>query len=73
MLEAGDYVIRIGNSSRNTVPVGIIRIEDTVRTEEVRNVFASDCNLEEIKAPARTVDTLDVPVILMDSSSFRTT
>lgn len=72
VLEAGDYVIRVGNSSRNTVPAGIIRIEDTVRTEEVRNVFALDCNLEEIKAPARTVETPDVPVILMDSSSVRT-
>lgn len=72
VLEAGDYVIRVGNSSRDTVPAGIIRLADTVRTEEVRNVLAADCELEEIKAPERTAEKPEVPVIMMDSSSVRT-
>lgn len=72
MLEAGDYVIRVGNSSRDTVPAGIIRLADTVRTEEARNVLTVDCDLEEIKAPGRSAEKPEVPVIMMDSSSIRT-
>lgn len=72
VLEAGDYIIRVGNSSRDTVPAGIIRLADTVRTEEVRNALAADCDLEEIKSPGRTAEKPEVPVIMIDSGSVRT-
>ena len=37
ILEAGDYIIRLGKSSTDTEIVGIIRLQDTVITEKVKN------------------------------------
>ncbi len=37
ILEAGDYVIRVGNSSRNTNPEAVIKVDKTVITEQLTN------------------------------------
>ena len=72
ILEAGDYVVRVGNSSKNTAVAGILRLADTIKTEEVRNVFALDCELEEIKAPKRADEAIDANVVTVNSSSIST-
>ena len=41
ILEAGDYVIRVGNSSRDTNPYAIIRLSEEAVTKKVRSVVAS--------------------------------
>ncbi|SDD54124.1 beta-glucosidase [Paenibacillus sp. CF095] len=38
ILEAGDYFLRLGNSSRNTEVVGTVCLEDTVELERVSHV-----------------------------------
>lgn len=48
VLEAGEYLLRIGNSSRNTMPAAILHLGQTVQTEIVKNCFPGDCKLEEI-------------------------
>ncbi len=37
IVEAGDYIIRVGNSSRNTVPAAVITVDETVITEQLTN------------------------------------
>ena len=37
VLEAGDYIIRVGNSSRNTHIAGIIRVKDKILVEQLSN------------------------------------
>ncbi len=37
VMEAGDYIIRVGNSSRNTTPAAVITLADTVITEQLTN------------------------------------
>ena len=37
ILEAGDYIIRVGNSSRNTVPAAKITLDATAVTEQLAN------------------------------------
>ena len=37
VLEKGDYVVRLGNSSVDTTVCGVIRLEETVKTVQVRN------------------------------------
>lgn len=44
-LEAGEYIIRVGNSSKNTRPCGIIELTEDVQTLQVRNI----CRQEEAK------------------------
>lgn len=39
ILEAGDYVIRVGNSSAGTNVYGVIRVEEEICCTKVRNVF----------------------------------
>ncbi len=42
VMEAGDYVIRVGNSSRNTEPAAVITLDRDVITEQLVNLFALD-------------------------------
>jgi len=36
-LDKGDYVVRIGNSSRNTVPCGVIKVDKRINVKKVEN------------------------------------
>lgn len=44
IMEAGDYIIRVGNSSRNTNPEAVITLDETVVTEQLTNQMAVDGN-----------------------------
>ena len=48
VLEAGDYTIRVGNSSRTTHIAAVIRLDKDVVTEKLKNLFALDCEMEEL-------------------------
>ena len=45
-LEAGDYVIRVGDSSRNTEAAAVIRLDQTVITEQLSNQLEIDHEIE---------------------------
>ena len=47
-LEAGDYLIRMGNSSRSTQPLAVVRIEQMKKTEQLKNLFDVDAKMETI-------------------------
>ncbi len=49
LLEEGDYILRVGNSSRNTRICGAVRLEKTVITKQLKNCFPDDIKLEEIR------------------------
>ena len=36
-LDKGDYVVRIGNSSRNTIPCGVINVDKRINVKKVEN------------------------------------
>ena len=40
ILEEGDYILRVGNSSRNTEPVAVLSLSETVITEQLANRMA---------------------------------
>ena len=45
VIESGDYLLKIGNSSRETFTVGMVSLRDTVLTEQCANRLAiSGCN-----------------------------
>ena len=50
VLEAGEYVIRVGNQSRDTVPAAALVVPSYTVTETCKNLFPLDCELEEIQA-----------------------
>lgn len=47
ILEKGDYILRVGNSSRNTEAEAVIRLEKEVKTVQVKNVFGEKDFKEE--------------------------
>lgn len=49
ILDKGEYVIRVGNSSRNTVPAGILTLENSIYIQKSRKLFAPDAMIEEIR------------------------
>lgn len=48
ILEAGDYIVRVGNSSRNTMPVAIIQVDRTITVKKVKNVLGKP-DFEELR------------------------
>ena len=50
VLEAGDYVLRLGNSSRNTVPIGIVTVEQETIVSKHCHICAIREPMEELSA-----------------------
>ncbi len=48
ILEEGDYIIRVGNSSVSTKVAGIVKVSADIRTLKTKNMFALDVVLNEI-------------------------
>ena len=53
ILEAGNYIIRVGNSSRNTTPAAVVTVMMTIQTEILKNLFADTVSFEEMTNPGK--------------------
>ena len=63
IMEAGDYIVRVGNHSRNTVPAAVLRLDAEAVVRQVRNEVCADRDFDVLVAPVRTAEVYDVPVI----------
>ena len=74
VLEAGEYILRLGNSSRNTVVVGVVLLEQPVVVSRHQNVCQPLNPIEELKAPERAEEALGegLPYLLLDTDAIRT-
>lgn len=72
VLEAGDYIVRLGNSSRNTTPCAILVIEEEVIVSKHQNICKVQKSFEELKAPKTEASEVlkAVPRITIDKDSF---
>ncbi|HEX2985367.1 MAG TPA: glycoside hydrolase family 3 C-terminal domain-containing protein [Caproiciproducens sp.] len=50
IMEKGDYLIRVGNSSRNTHVGAVVRLGDTAVTEKLSNLLVPQASLDELSA-----------------------
>ena len=48
VLDAGKYIIRVGNSSRNTAVAAVIELDESATTLKIKNLLAPDEPVEEI-------------------------
>lgn len=79
-LEAGDYAIRVGDSSRNTRVAAKIRLDSTVTTEQLANELNDQKPTSELTSdpadfytyPEEKAQLADAPVVNVASSSFTT-
>ncbi len=63
VLDGGDYILRLGTSSRNTEAAAVLVLDDAVVTEECRHIHGPETLVEEIDPPQKesmmTADTAD--------------
>ena len=50
-LDPGDYILRVGNSSRNTHVAAVLRLEAKVITEKLKNLMHTDWRILEEREP----------------------
>lgn len=74
VLEAGEYVLRVGGSSRDTQAAAVLTLGKTVQTQVLKNLFADDHPVEEITAPAAAPAAVDasVPRIALEPAAIET-
>ena len=74
VLEAGEYILRLGNSSRNTVIVGILMLEKDAIVSVHQHVCVPAEPIQELKADRKNAETLPegVPYLLIDADSVKT-
>lgn len=75
VLEAGDYILRLGNSSRNTIPVGVLTVEEEIIVSRHCHICPVQAPIEELKASAYAAETLDagLPRITVAPDAIETT
>lgn len=74
VLEAGEYVLRLGNSSRNTMVVGVLLLEEEVIVSRHQNICQSDTPIPELTAPSSGEEPKaeGLPYILIDAGAIET-
>ena len=74
VLEAGEYVIRVGTDSRSTQPAAVLTLAQTVQTTVLKNLFAGPDPVQEIPAPDTAAPAVDacVPRVAIDPARIAT-
>ena len=74
VLEAGEYILRLGNSSRNTVPVGVVVLDEEIIVSRHCHVCPAKAPVDALEAKAYPADTLaaGLPRIVVDASAIET-
>lgn len=72
VLEAGDYILRLGNSSRNTVPVGVVTLEREILVSRHCSICQVQKPFEELTGPARAKEPIaqGLPRLVMDPDAI---
>ncbi|MBE6939978.1 MAG: hypothetical protein E7457_04095 [Ruminococcaceae bacterium] len=73
VLEAGEYILRLGNSSRNTTPVGVLVLEEEVIVSRHEQICPLQAPMEELQAArVEQAPLAEVPRVKVESSAFET-
>jgi len=74
VLEAGEYLLRLGNSSRNTVVVGVIVLEEEIIVSRHAHICPLQTPIEELEAPARAAEAAapGLPRLVLDKDAIQT-
>lgn len=75
VLEAGDYLVRVGNSSRDTHIAAVLRVSEEIICEQCRNLCVPEQSIQEISAKTAAVkqenlQITDVKLILLDETDI---
>lgn len=70
VLEAGDYILRLGNSSRNTKPCAVVRINGEIIVSRHQHICPQQQVFEELEGAGRKEETVSgVPCIELSADA----
>ena len=74
VLDAGEYIVRLGNSSRNTVPVAVVTLDKEVVVSKHCNVCPMIETMEELKSEEKAFEEVNagVPRVAVKAEDFET-
>ena len=72
ILEAGDYILRVGNSSRNTKIGGVVTLSKTIVVSKHRNLCTPANPVQTLHRRVETVEITDVEKVVADRNAFHT-
>lgn len=72
VLESGDYIIRLGNSSKNTTPCAVVNIKEEVIVSAHDNILPKVAEFEELKSQREDEVVEDVTKINLTTEDFNT-
>ena len=74
VLEAGEYILRLGNSSRSTIPVGVLVLEEEVIVSRHCHICPPHKPIEELVSENRAGEPVPegLPRIVVEPSAFET-
>lgn len=72
ILNAGQYIVRVGNSSRNTAPAAALSLARPVLLRQCRNCCAATDDLGELAAEIEPAEVSGIPVLTVDPAAFTT-
>nr|MCR4902463.1 glycoside hydrolase family 3 C-terminal domain-containing protein [Butyrivibrio sp.] len=74
VIEKGDYVVRVGNCSASARAVAIIKADEEIIVQRVKNVLPLDISLKEIQPDKKVSDSdlADLPVVILDKNAIKT-
>ena len=72
VLEQGDYILRLGNSSRNTVPVGVLELNEDAIVSCHEHICPVQAPIEELQASHFDFEQVTINRITIDASAVKT-
>ena len=74
VLEKGNYLLRLGNSSRNTKVVGVIEVDQEIIVSRHTHICPLQAPIHELQAPERTDEAFgsDLPVLKLSPEAIET-
>ena len=74
VLDQGDYIVRLGNSSRNTVPIAVVSLDEKATVSKHCNICPVVEKIEELKSAEYDVEEINagVPRVTVNASDFTT-
>ncbi len=72
VLERGDYVLRLGASSRGTTPAAVLRLDGEVLVRRVKNCLGAPDFTDWRPEPQREEELPPLPVLPVSASAFET-
>ena len=74
VLEQGDYVLRLGNHSRNTAVAAVVTLPEDVIISRHKSICPVKTALKELRAPQREMEIIaeQIPRLVVDVTAFET-